>query len=526
MANFGKLSISSVYNVDLARRNFLTRPPEPPEEYLMADPTNSIYVGRTKVFHVPFGWTFQRATNPHVCVVGISGSGKSYFVKTFITRASFVWNTNSLIIDWAGEYREWVKQAGGKIISLGKGSYLNLLDLGGMKPHDRIKQIMRTLAILTDIERYPEQKRLTEQAIEKAYAMAKFKLDSKTQRDGLGRPLIPPTLRDVQKILEDQILAGNYEFPAELENALYRVKQFTREGEDYFAQQSTVDLEGITKSGLVDLDLSGLPDEVFRGLAGLSMLQFIKEKMREEGWSSTKGLKLIVVLDEAWKIAKDENSDVVMIVREGRKYQFAMLVASQNPTDIAEAIFSNVGSTFIFRIKFERFLDYLQTTLNFSDYMRGEISKLGMGACAVNMSFSTTSRFSETFLIEKVEGEEPLQEFFLDLSSILEDTRGMIEVAKTVSFEKEELKKRLRSFGLDEVHVEEISELFGKKNKHMDVVSFVILLERYGVGRVNITSFLKDIGIEDSTIINIFSKADFKRLGLGDRDITQVILSE
>src|SRR3989338_1076481 len=362
--------------------------------------------------------------------------------------------------------------------------------------------------------------------MEKAFARAKFKLDSKTQRDGLGRPLIPPTLRDVQKILEDQILAGNYEFPAELENALYRVKQFTREGEDYFAQQSTVDLEGITKSGLVDLDLSGLPDEVFRGLAGLSMLQFIKEKMREEGWSSTKGLKLIVVLDEAWKIAKDENSDVVMIVREGRKYQFAMLVASQNPTDIAEAIFSNVGSTFIFRIKFERFLDYLQTTLNFSDYMRSEISKLGMGACAVNMSFSTTSKFSETFLIEKVEGEEPLQEFFLDLSSILEDTRGMIEVAKTVSFEKEELKKRLRSFGLDEVHVEEISELFGKKNKHMDVVSFVILLERYGVGRVNITSFLKDIGIEDSTIINIFSKADFKRLGLGDRDITQVILSE
>lgn len=99
-------------------------------------------------------------------------------------------------------------------------------------------------------------------------------------------------------------------------------------------------------------------------------------------------------------------------------------------------------------------------------------------------------------------------------------------MARTLSFEKDELKKKMRAFGLDEVHVEEIAEMFRKKNKHMDVISFVILLERYGIARVNITSFLKDIGIEDSTIINIFSKADFKKLGMGDKDISQVILEE
>jgi hypothetical protein len=518
------LKISNLYNVDLAKRNIFVRPPEPPEDYLINDPTNAIYIGRTKIFHVPFYWTFQRITNPHIAVVGITGSGKSYFVKTFLTRASFVWGTNAFIIDWAGEYKEWVKQAGGKVIQLGKGSYINLLDLGGMKPNDRIKQIIRTLGILTDIERYPEQKRLTEQAIEKAYVGAKFKLDAKTQKDGLGRPLKPPTLRDVLRILEEQLEGGAYEFPAELENAIYRVKQFTREGEDFFAQQSTINLDELTTVGLVDLDLSGLPDEIFRGLAGLSMLQFIKEKMREEGWSSTKGLKLIVVLDEAWKIAKDDGSDAVMIVREGRKYQFGLLVASQNPTDISEAIFSNVGTTFILRVKFERFLDYLQTTLSFSDYMRSEISKMGVGQCAVNMAFQTTAKFSETFLIDKIEGEEPMQEFFLNLTAAFEEGAG--DMAGTVSFEKEELKKKLRGYGLDEVHIEEIVELFNKKNKHVDAISFVILLERYGIARVNITAFLKDIGIDDSTIINIFSKADFKRLGIGDRDITQVILSE
>lgn len=322
-----RLTYQVVANKSLARRNFFVRPPEPPAEFLINEPDDSIFVGYTKIFHVPFSWTFRRITNPHIAVVGITGAGKSYFVKTFLTRCNFVWNTNAFIIDWAGEYREWVKQAGGKIIALGKGSYINLLDLGGMKPNDRVKQIMRTLAILTDIERYPEQKRLTEGAIEKAYAQAKYKLDSKVQKDSLGRPLKPPTLRDVQRLLEEMLEAGSYEFPAELENALYRIKQFTREGEDYFAQQSTINLDEVTNAGLVDLDLSGLPDEVFRAMAGLSMLQFLKEKMREEGWSPTQGLKLIVVLDEAWKIAKDENSDAVMIVREGRKYQFGLLVA-------------------------------------------------------------------------------------------------------------------------------------------------------------------------------------------------------
>lgn len=522
----GRLIISGVDNTDVAKRNIFVRPPEPPEDVLMADPTNAIYIGRTKIFHVPFYWTFQKTTNPHICCVGITGSGKSYFVKTFLTRASYVWGTNAFIIDWAGEYRDWVKQTGGKVISLGRGSSINLLDTAGMKPNDRIKQVMRTLDMLTDVGRYPEQRRLTELAIEKSYVSAKFKLDAKLQVDGLGRALRPPTLKDVQKILEDMSEAGSYEFPAELENAIYRIRQFTREGEDFFAQQSTIDLEKLTKAGLVDLDLSGLPDETFRGLAALSMLQFIKEKMREEGWSPTKGLKLLVVLDEAWKIAKEENSDAVMIVREGRKYQFGLIVASQNPTDISESIFSNVGTTFILRVKFERFLDYLQATLNFSDYMRGEIAKLGVGQAAVNMAFQTTADFSETFMLDKIDGEEPMQEFFLDMEGVLTREELSMEGAqRAVSFEKDELKKKLRGYGLGEEQSDEIVSLFSKKGRRMEISSFVVLLSRYGIARNNISGFLKELAMDDTIVVNVLSKADELEMQLSDEDISEYIMN-
>ena len=523
----GKVELLKVSNRELSRRNLLVHPPEPPMEILFEDPTNSIFIGKTKILHVPFYWSYQNVANPHICVVGISGSAKSYFIKTFLLRASFVWNANALIFDWAGEYKPWVKDTGGKVVSLGKGSYLNLLDLGGMKPYDRLKQIMRTIELLTDIANYPEQKRLTEQAIEKAYIEAKFRMDSREQKDELGKPLIPPTLKDVVRILEEQASLGTYEFPAELENAVYRLKQYTKPGEDYFAQQSTVKLDEMVTSGLVDLDLSGLPDETFRALAALTMLQFVKEKMRLTGWSAEKGLRLIVVVDEAWKIAKEENSDAVMIIREGRKYNFGMIIASQNPTDISEAIFSNVGTTFILKVKFERFLDYLQGSLNFSNYMRSEISRLGVGEAAVNMAFTTPTQYPSTFLLEKIVGEEPSKELFLDMDLVLsEKQRRDVNVARSISFLKEELRRKLRQYGLTDDKIEETSKLFDKKNRHLDVVSFVILLERFGIARRNIGDFLKDSGLDDITIINIFGKVDMKKTESGSKEISQVVVEE
>lgn len=98
-------------------------------------------------------------------------------------------------------------------------------------------------------------------------------------------------------------------------------------------------------------------------------------------------------------------------------------------------------------------------------------------------------------------------------------------MARTLFFPKDELRRRLRSFRLDELRVAEITSVFDKNNRHIDVISFVIMLERYGVQRGEISSFLHDIGLDESTLINVFSKADFTRLGVSNREITQVVLA-
>ena len=495
------IRIQKVMSNELAKRVFLSRPPEPPYQYLLNDPTDSIFVGTTKIFGIPFTWTFATLTNPHLAVVGITGSGKSFFVKTFLIRASYIWNTNAIIVDWAGEYKAWVRQSGGVIIALSKGDYINIMDLSGMKPVDRVKQIMNSLDILTDIADYPEQRRLTSEAIEQAYVNAGFVLSQAPER---GKDA--PTLKDVTMLLEEKLQEGTYAYPAELENALYRLRQFTREGEDYFANKSTIDIDKLTSSGLVDLDLSALPDENFRALAAMFILQTLKEKMRAEGWSSSKVLRAIVVLDEAWKVASDNRSDAITIVREGRKYQFGLIVASQNPTDINEAIFSNVGTTVMLRIRFEKFMNYLQGSLNFSNFMRGEIGKFGVGQAAFDMSFHSAVQFPDVFLLDRIVGEEPLDVYAISITEVLTPSElADKSIQKDYHLERIDLNSKLIEAGITSEVVPSVFDELDKKGRIMDVREFVQILTRKGIPRDAIVTLLRGLKIVDIIITRVFA---------------------
>ena len=493
--------IQSIMGNELSKRVFLSRPPEPPYEYLLNDPTDSIFIGTTKLFGVPFTWTYATLTNPHLAVVGITGAGKSFFVKTFLIRASYVWNTNAIIIDWAGEYKAWVRQSGGTVISLSKGDYINIMDLSGMKPIDRVKQIMNSLDILTDVSEYAEQRRLTSEAIEQAYVNAGFSL-SQVPEPGSEAP----TLKEVTALLDEKLQDGSYEYPAELENAIYRLRQFTREGEDYFSRKSTIDIGKLSSSGLVAIDLSGLPDESFRAMAALFILQTLKEKMRMEGWSASKGLKALVVLDEAWKVAGDERSDAITIVREGRKYQFGLIVASQNPTDINEAIFSNVGTTVMLRIRFEKFMKYMQGSLNFSDYIRSEIGKFGVGQAAVDMSFNTAVQFPNVFILDRIVGEVPLDTYTIAIAEVLNpDELAERSIVKEYSFERIDLNSKLVESGLGSEVIGKIFAKMDEKNRLIDVREMVKSMVDMNIGRDSIVSLLRSIGLSDILITRIFT---------------------
>lgn len=473
------MHLNNLMSKDIAKRLLLTHSPEPKKGFLLSSPVNSIYIGKTRWLSVPVFWDYTKLINPHIAIVGITGSGKSYLVKTIITRASLIWNTNTIILDWAGEYKKWVEQAGGNVLDL-SSEHLNLLELAGVSSNERIKQIMASLDILTDLRSFQNEREEIESALEIVYA-------SKKQ----------PVLTDMLSILEKR----------KNTRAARIVKRLTMQGSNFFSGKSTISLSKLLTSGLMCIDLHSLPSEELRSLAGLTILQFIKEKMRKEYAQEEKGIRLLVVLDEAWKIAQDERSDVITIIREGRKYNFALIVASQNPPDMHKTILSNTGTMFILRLVLHEFRKYVQDSLNYSAYIDSEISKFGVGDAAVHMIFAEKQPKASTFLLEKIDGEAPLFIFRIRGESM------------EIEIEREQFMRMLYELGLNEEQMNIIKNSFEKSDGALSGTKIIELLETFGYSKTIIISFLRQLGVHEKNIIQMFSLAKRKKAVRGVVDI-------
>ncbi len=520
-----QLKSSYMLSTELARKMILVHPPEPRKDLLLSPPSDGVYIGKTRFLGTPVFWNPKKLVNPHMAIIGITGSGKSYTVKSFLTRASLVWNTNAVILDWVGEYNEWVKQAGGRVINLAK-ERLNILDLVGLPKRSRIKQIISALDILISLKEYPNERDEIEDALEAIYYIkddrrpgihdmveglkkkkGKMSLKQGTVDDILENMCADgqcrkPTLLDVVKLLEKQ---GR-------KKAARLLKRFTVEGTDFFAGSSTLDIRELTGSGLVSIDLHQLPTEEMRSLAGLTILQYIKELMRAEGAQEDhRKVRLFVVLDEAWKIAQDDRSDVITIVREGRKYNFSLIIATQNPTDMHKTIFSNIGTVFVLRMILKEYRDYVRNSIGYSQFIDKEISKFGVGDAAVNMIFAERQSKVMTFLMEKIDGEEPLLIYKIKGGEMI------------VEIEREQFVRMLYELGLTESQLVMVKSEFEKGDGLLDGEKIVAILEKFGYSKPSIISFLRQLGIDEKNLIRIFSLVRMRKATKG---VVNVILED
>jgi DNA phosphorothioation-dependent restriction protein DptH len=67
-------------------------------------------------------------------------------------------------------------------------------------------------------------------------------------------------------------------------------------------------------------------------------------------WGTTDQLRLAIVLDEAHRLARDITLPKIM--KEGRKFGIAVIVASQGMSDFHQDVLANAGTKIIFRTNY------------------------------------------------------------------------------------------------------------------------------------------------------------------------------
>ena len=381
------MKIQRVYSADLAARCILVRVPEPPADAIKPkEGEKGVYLGRTDILKNNLYWIPERLVNKNLLILGTSGAGKSTIIKTLLIRAGREYGLNAIIIDFAGEYPEFVKRGGGHVLSLGTKDFINILDLGGMNPGNRTEQIVNAFSISFDLSAAPRQKILLRNAIRKAYRRAGITEDPRTWKK------TPPTMRDVLKVIEEELEKAEEDKKVPLRESLTSLKEkietYTTPPNDVLARESTISLDDFTRSGLVCVDLSGLPDENSRAAIALSILDFLIEKMRKAGWTLENTIRTMVVLDEAHKVSRDETSPAITLAKEGRKYGFSLLVATQDVADISDKVISNSGTVILMRIQDMNQIKKISGGLSLSKRLEEKIPQLDVGQAVVKLGFA------------------------------------------------------------------------------------------------------------------------------------------
>ena len=129
-----------------------------------------------------------------------------------------------------------------------------------------------------------------------------------------------------------------------------------------------------------------------------------------------------------------------------------------------------------------------------------------MGQAAIDMSFQTSVKFPETFLLERIIGEVPLDVYTLLIKDILtaEELKNP-DISGEYYFEKISLKSRLIDVGVGSDIINKLFETLDSQDKTIDSKSFAGLLMSYGVDKESIISFFRYLGVEDILISRIFA---------------------
>ncbi|MEM0149290.1 MAG: DUF87 domain-containing protein [Candidatus Micrarchaeaceae archaeon] len=417
---------------------------------------SGVYVGRTAIYRNPFMLDLQENVNPHMAVVGMTGSGKTYFTKSAALRAAMQCGYSLLIIDWNGEYTQVVDFIGGMHVTIGTSNRANIFDLYG-PDKDGIDSAVEMLAQESKLD---DSERALVESIANSAATAHTRV----------------SLQSIIRALE-----GDAHPATALAGKLARLQ-----GDALFGDSTDFDKEALLRDS-VSIDLSEIKDDRQRTAVSRAVLKIAINAMRKRGVHQHGNA--MIIIDEAWRMLSGSN-EIFTLFREGRKYGVSVVIATQMASDINNAVIANSGCIAVFRLQSPEDYSILEKASAIGGMKISDLSSLGVGSCMLRINRKHGEVAS--FIVSHVDGVN------MDGISIF-GGKMQTYISSGKFFAAAE--------ALGEHAKAEIGNFVIENNRRIDIAALIKLLIGCSLDRPQIVEFLHSVGIDDLSIAIAYEKA-------------------
>ncbi len=291
---------------------------------------NGVVIGVNDLTGIPLVIDFYSLQNSNALVLGGSGSGKSFSVKTMLLRLRRN-GTRVYIIDPQGEYVKLARKfgKGAQVVDFTPGSEnaINPFDLLGLRLSEKTHSLMSLFAIICgDIS--PAQRALLDEAVYAVYeerGVSDF-FENKSAK--------MPTFRDLFAWLDAKAHSAKEAMPTRATALALanRVKPFSTGSLKCFDAQTTVDLN----SDFIVFDVSYFIDKMqtVAPPAMFIILDFLLNKMKEDPRQ-----KKAIVVDEAWRMLRGPSISeyLLLFAKTARKYNASLQIITQELGDLGKS---------------------------------------------------------------------------------------------------------------------------------------------------------------------------------------------
>jgi len=434
------------------------------EEYLVDD-LDGIYLGKSDVYKLPVLLDLDKMMNKNIAVLGMSGSGKSYFLKSFIIRSNLQRNSSVLIVDWNNEYSEVVKYLGGKTLRLGSNFKINLFDLYDMRNVRNVREISDAISYSINLDQ------------DENYAVYSKVLTIRSRKGAIN----------LNKLITEFKKDGNNKSD-KLASKLLQLN-----GSPMYADKTDFPIYTLLND-VVSIDFSTLRDNTQRNEISKSIFRIILELMHNTAINKTgRGTEKLIILDEAWRLIKN-SEDVGVMFREGRKYGFCVAVATQMVNDINNEVISNSACMFLFRLQNEGDYKLLVDCGIIKEEDKRKIMQLPVGGCMISMALTYNNGRISKFFIESIDG-------------ITTSTYKIIgeKMQKIVSYKL--FMGSTKKLMISNEQREHLIGFLAENNNEVEDIQLIKFMAGLKIERFEIIYYLRSIGLKDAEIVSAYDRA-------------------